>query len=153
MLKFFFSRLCLFGIYSVSKNSEFWIALSNLLNLYKGAISNLGVMCKAIAYSIGNRLLYLQNLKVRQQPEQELLANFKDYSKEETAFLVFVRLRHFEKLFRLAKQTYKSMCLHRTSSLGFFCSVFIIMLRRTFVLTSLMCRYIFRRNTKKVNVM
>ena len=51
--------LCLFSIYSVSKNSKFWIALSNLLNLIKGAISSLGIMWKAIAYSIRNCLFYL----------------------------------------------------------------------------------------------
>ena len=51
-----------------------------LMNMFKGAITSFGVMCKAIAHSIQNCLRYLPaKSQGRATAEQELLANFKDY--------------------------------------------------------------------------
>ena len=67
-------------------------------------------MCKAMAHSIQNRLLYLlSKFKGWANPKQELVANFKGYSKQETTFvcsLSTVFLRAYDAL---------------QSALGFFC--------------------------------
>lgn len=58
---------------------------------FKGAMTAFGVIvCKALAYSIQNCLLfYEQNIKIRQLPESKWEANFKGYSKGEIAFVHF----------------------------------------------------------------
>ena len=68
--------------------------------------------------------IYLQNIKVGQQPEQELLANFND-SKWETyclysLYVMFLCVHVLKRIFvRLVKPIYKTMCLHQLFSWDF----------------------------------
>ena len=63
-------------------------ATPSMLRKLKRAMASFGLMSIVITHSIQNcHLIYLQDLKVRQQTEQELLANSRDYSKQETTFV------------------------------------------------------------------
>ena len=81
--------------------------------------------------------IYLQNIKVGQHPKKELFGNFNDYSKWQTAFL-------YSLFVTLVKLIYKTMRLLRTSSLGYFCTLLIITVRRTFVQAGLVQQPSFR---------
>ena len=122
--------------------------LKNPISVFKGAMASCGVMCKAIAHFT--------------QSEKPLLYALCVWR--------FCELTTFCKGFfvMLVKLIYKIMCLPKTSSPGFFCTllivvvvvvvvvviIIIITVRRLFIQQlSFRYRYIFCRNTDKIHVM
>ena len=109
-------------------------------------MSSFDVMCKAICHWIQNRLLYSPvKFQGRTTAWTRVISKFQMTTQNGNCFLYSLYVTFLcsrgvlKRLFvRLMKPIYETMCLCRTSWLGFFCTLLIIIkVRRMFVQTGL----------------
>ena len=88
-------------------------------------------MVRRISFNLELSPIYLQNLKVRQLPEPELLASFQKLLKMRNYFVDWLSATHLcayilQSIFCHAGEADIHLCLCRTSSLVLVCTLFII---------------------------